>query len=535
MGDQWHDMHATSSHGSDSFALQRSKEMLQAEACRLSAVRDRLLELESTNDTLRLLANTCSLHYLHVLIERHALSSLLTRALVEVDMRAIATDNVLETVLGKDMDLAIMSRSDSVMYASMATDLEAKAIALCNEQMDTVKEAFFKLETLEAIIAIVINQNKEQFEAAMAAAVVHKDAFGLLLLFTAEKEQGNSWKDRAFFLFVESVGAAIVLAYEKNFIDYLPLLRYHPKCPYYIDDVFDLLATEPASRRATEFVSLVERSRIDVTCVQMLLATNRVDPCASDNAVLFRAVSKSNVGMVRALLADSRVNPASSFGATTDSPLLMTVACNVLNKNDRKDSVDVFDILQSDGRIDPSALNNQALLSAVLRGNLDAVNALLAHPRINLALFNPASPFIAVAAQHPWANGILRALLVDGRADPSVCGNEALKFSTRHYSGFATNTTALLADARVNPNESAGEPVIVFAARLGMLATMRVLLADKRMDPSIHGMRAFEAAHASLNWEMAKLLYDDDRIFMSRKERLVAVGIIDAKTKTKFK
>ena len=188
----------------DLMVSEQIQHKLQAEACRLFALRERLLELSGTSEVLRVLSDTCSLQYLHVFVEKHALSTLLSRALINIDLCAVATDVLLETVLDD-----ITSRSTCTPYKtfiSTATtlDFEAQAQALCNEPLYTVDEAFFKLETLEATIAVICSKDIAQLEAAMVAAVVRRDAFGLLLLLTAE-EHSDTLQVQAFFSYTGTV------------------------------------------------------------------------------------------------------------------------------------------------------------------------------------------------------------------------------------------------------------------------------------------------------------------------------------------
>ena len=139
----------------------------------------------------------------------------------------------------------------------------------------------------------------------------------------------------------------------------------------------------------------------------------------------------------------------------------------------------------NDGRIDPAADDNAALLVAVLNDNLMAIKILLLDARVNPAVFKPRHSPIVAAATRPWETGVLELLLRDGRVDPGVEGNAALIAAITAQNGYAIK--ALLADARVNPNEAEPEAPIVCAARIGSRYCLLLLLDDPRVDPTLVG------------------------------------------------
>jgi hypothetical protein len=104
---------------------------------------------------------------------------------------------------------------------------------------------------------------------------------------------------------------------------------------------------------------------------------------------------------------------------------------------------------------------------------------------------------------------VLRALLEDGRIDPSHMDNLAVRYAA--YQGHLEIVRLLLADPRVDP--SAQDNLAVYlAARYGHPEVLRLLLAD----PRVNAIGAIEGCHPSV----IHILVEDERFGILKNRAL---------------
>jgi ankyrin repeat protein len=136
---------------------------------------------------------------------------------------------------------------------------------------------------------------------------------------------------------------------------------------------------------------------------------------------------------------------ALSFQAAHTSPAAAMTAIDPLYQAATQGDVGAMEALLADPRVNPSAHNSGALRGAVYWGQTDAVRLLLADGRADPAAEDYYALWQPACAGHL---PIVSLLLADGRADPAAHDSLALWMAGR--SGHVAVVRALLADGRVN-------------------------------------------------------------------------------------
>jgi hypothetical protein len=123
-----------------------------------------------------------------------------------------------------------------------------------------------------------------------------------------------------------------------------------------------------------------------------------------------------------------------------------------------------------------------ALPAAAFYGRLDHVRRLLAvRPKATARQCTKALLFATWTNQEPVVHAqIVRALLADGRADPTV--EYSLGLRRAAHCALTDTLEAFLVDGRADP-AALDDEALQAAVRLGHVAVVRALLADGRANP----------------------------------------------------
>ena len=200
----------------------------------------------------------------------------------------------------------------------------------------------------------------------------------------------------------------------------------------------------------------------------------------------------------------------------------------------------VVALLLADRRVDPSDDDNAAIFLASFGGHYEVVSMLLADPRVDPsvnsnsnAVFEACSPknvrlplgvpyYGPSAISGASANGsiaVVRLLLADPRVDPSTNNNLAIRWASLY--GHFEIVSLLLADplGRVNPGANNNEAIrVAVRSGFGYHEVMLLLLADPRVDPSANDAEVLISAirldygFGSRSLELVDLLLKDPRV-----------------------
>ena len=128
-----------------------------------------------------------------------------------------------------------------------------------------------------------------------------------------------------------------------------------------------------------------------------------------------------------------------------------------------------------DQGVDPTALDNLAIIWASKNGHLPVVERLLLDERTDpSALYNFAIRSASVNGHLP----VVERLLLDERTDPAAQRNEAIRYASE--SGHLPVVERLLLDPRVNPADQRNY-AIAWASKNGHLPVVERLLLDPRV------------------------------------------------------
>lgn len=205
-------------------------------------------------------------------------------------------------------------------------------------------------------------------------------------------------------------------------------------CKYeHLDVVRTLLADpviDPAEGNSAALFIAVEQNSSKL--LKLLLKDGRADPMVADGALIGKALATGNCLLVDALLKDPRVVPPNR-----SSLLVTAIMCNY----DREYGF-LEDLLT---HIDPNGDDNAALFATIGYDNEDALDILLADPRVNPAHNDNAALRYAIEVGNDQA---LHTLLSDPRVVPSADDNALIKIATFHMGVRTDEFSSLLTDNR---------------------------------------------------------------------------------------
>lgn len=160
--------------------------------------------------------------------------------------------------------------------------------------------------------------------------------------------------------------------------------------------------------------------------VALLLRDGRADPRAQTSRILSKMAASGNTDAVRLLLEDGRIDPQGIIDAYRSEyvdVLELLVAAghpvpsdsHILEYMVKEGKKDVVGQLLRDGKIDPCARNNKALMLAAESGDKEMLELFLTDRRVNPRADHSKALKCAVKK---GSTELVRLLLEDGRADP---------------------------------------------------------------------------------------------------------------------
>ena len=141
---------------------------------------------------------------------------------------------------------------------------------------------------------------------------------------------------------------------------------------------------------------------------------------------------------------------------------------------------------------------------AIVHGYVEILASILSYSSLDVSAF--VNPILT----ETMSKGMVHLLLEDGRFDPSVENNAALRAAIRN--GYTDIVEALLGDPRVDPTEIVGYSALKDASEWGHTAIVELLLMDPRIDPSAEHNVALRVACARGYTGLVEILIADTRV-----------------------
>ena len=385
---------------------------LQAEARLIEHTLTQLSPLEWTeSDAIKSLSTLPLLHRVHAHVT--TLGSSWPAAKNECELRAVDVDNMLQEIMTVHKH---PHTSATVVEVHDPGHYDAFVVAvhdLCAQPRIAVDETLFKLESLADIVAVIVQGDIGQLESALSRALAKQDLHGMLVLLI---------DGRVFFGSFADAGAALVLAYRKNYLDLVFVMQSHPLVIPSFVAVLNIVLLEPRAARQEAFDAYILEAcqfHIPSHClvdavdgIGIVMASDRVD---FDNRILEQPIEWGHVDVLRVLLADARVMPVNPDYNALVAACLRFVCSN---------AGEIITMLMNDRRIDPAADDNLALLEAIKHHNLAAVKILLLDARVNPN--NPIASSPILCAAETGSQYCVKALLAHPRFDLTPDVNRAL-------------------------------------------------------------------------------------------------------------
>jgi ankyrin repeat protein len=232
---------------------------------------------------------------------------------------------------------------------------------------------------------------------------------------------------------------------------------------------------------------------------------------------LLEACKLGNPEIVEILLQDGRSDPTATMlgGCPSASIIFASDPPFEAEEEVLQDYLQVLQLLIDDGRADPGACQSQALINAATKGFTAAVQLLLQQPAVDPAAGE--SQALRVASWYGYPD-IAEILLADGRSDPNAFKDFNFydprgykrsrdstfihKYANTNALGAAvmgenldivemlldyptTDPTAGFVNYYGSGTDPHASPAIVWAAEVGDIDILQVLLEDGRADPSV--------------------------------------------------
>ena len=270
-----------------------------------------------------------------------------------------------------------------------------------------------------------------------------------------------------------------------------------------------------SSRSPSNFTELMVGSYFGLEAVvELLLATERVDPDSKDNGgqtPLSWAARNGHEAVVKLLLATERVDPDSK-GNDGWTPLSYAAA----NGHEA-----VVKLLLATERVDPDSKGSGSrtpLLCAAGSGHEAVVKLLLATERVGPdSEDNDGQTPLSYAAGFGH-EAVVKLLLATERVDPDskdIYGQTPLSWAAGN--GYEAVVKLLLATERVDPDskDNYGQTPLSCAVESGHEAVVKLLLASERVDPDSednYGRTPLSCAAGSGHEAVVKLLLATERV-----------------------
>ncbi len=159
-------------------------------------------------------------------------------------------------------------------------------------------------------------------------------------------------------------------------------------------------------------------------------------------------------------------------------------------------------LLLEDPRVNPAENHNKAIIQASAHGHEDIVHLLMADTRVNPADENSIALYWAAINGYPK---VVRLLLTELRINP------VMTFLETCEEGQIESVRILLADPRVDPAVNHNQAIIK-ASSNGHVEIVRLLMADPRVNPADGNSEAIYWATINGYPEVVRLLLKDQRI-----------------------
>jgi ankyrin repeat protein len=304
--------------------------------------------------------------------------------------------------------------------------------------------------------------------------------------------------------------------------NYRSLIRYitkHEKYPYkviayvYYRSAYRWHDTATDILKRAIYTTIIEN---DPNSLRELLKNkhNDLNIDAYGNNIMETAVrnARSSADIVRMLLADERIDPCA------DNNIALRAAC-------WHGRTEIVRILLKDGRADPRSLDDYAIRTASSGGHIEIVRLLLEDGRANPGLANYEVLFLA--ASQAGQIEIVRLLLEDDRVIPNAMDGRVIRGASEK--GYIGIVRLLLKDGRSDPSFNNSDALRVASAN-GHIEVVKLLLADGRSDPSADGNRALHESIKYNRIEVVQLLLTDSRVMNVGLNRAIAVANMFGRT-----
>jgi hypothetical protein len=184
--------------------------------------------------------------------------------------------------------------------------------------------------------------------------------------------------------------------------------------------------------------------------------------------------------------------------------------------------LNIVKLLLKNERVDPSSQNNTAIIIALIAGYLDVAEVLLEDKRVDPSAKNNKS-FIGASSNNKPET--IKFLLKDKRIDPAAQNNKAFIEASRN--GHILIVELLLKDNRIDP-ATQNNKAFIEAVINNQVETVKLLLKDKRVNPAAQDNIAIIHAFIHGNLDMAKLLLTDERVDPSAQHNKALISVMDS-------
>jgi ankyrin repeat protein len=282
----------------------------------------------------------------------------------------------------------------------------------------------------------------------------------------------------------------------------------------YADIVYQLLqSVETLSNAYMNRIIIMAAQRGHHKVIQVFLNDPQIDPSIDSDETFITICGFGHPKIVALFLNHAKINPASQNNEAlieTCSKDWTYIYEQVFNEYALDESIqdihssihirrlryyETAAMLLNDNRVDSSAQNNRALITASSNGHYKIVELLLkigVNPFAqHKALINACSVKRVDPIELKNYLLIIQLLLGNRGVNPAANQNEAIRHASRN--GHYEIVKLLLKDSRVDPSANDNE-AIRYASRNGHFKVVYLLLGDIRVDPRANNNEAINSA-----------------------------------------